>query len=279
VAIIKDEVLEEINEQLNDDFFNLFEQNQFDMLENQIEKFLLDLHQGIQETKRSSYGITYVINLLCKSIFEKAQLTAIDPYTLAITMVNHFKDFKTISVGLGILSHVGVNQPEKVVPLIIKASNHELWEVKEFVQMFLRKITKKHKIYVQNELLKLTESDNANYRRFASEALRPVVENRWIQDDPEFSLKVLRKLFNESDPFPRVSVGNNLSDLSRKNPELILSIVKDLVDEDDENSYFIAHRACRNLVKLEPLRVLDLLNIDVYKYKTKTYKRENYINN
>jgi len=83
----------------------------------------------------------------------------------------------------------------------------------------------------------------------------------------------LRKLFKESEDYPKVSVGNNLSDLSRKNPELILEVVKELKELNNENSDFIAHRACRNLVKTYPVKVMDLLEVDFYQYKKNKYYR------
>ena len=84
-------------------------------------------------------------------------------------------------------------------------------------------------------------------------------------------------MFTESSAYPRTSVGNNLSDLARKNPDLIYNIVKDLVQNGNKNSYWIAYRACRNLVKKEPIKVMDLLLIDEYKYKKNHYKRIDYL--
>ncbi|MCD4792139.1 MAG: hypothetical protein K8R54_02815 [Bacteroidales bacterium] len=54
----------------------------------------------------------------------------------------------------------------------------------------------------------------------------------------------------------------------RKLPELVLNIVKELVASNDKNSYWIAYRTCRNLVKKYPLKVMDLLKIDEYKGNT-----------
>ena len=112
-----------------------------------------------------------------------------------------------------------------------------------------------------------------NLRRMVSEALRPVTENRWLHQQPEYSLSVLRLMFAEAQPYPRTSVGNNLSDLSRRNPELIFAIVGELIASGDPNSRWIAHRACRNLVKADPIRVMDLLGVDEYHYKDRHYTR------
>jgi hypothetical protein len=68
-------------------------------------------------------------------------------------------------------------------------------------------------------------------------------------------------------------VGNNLSDLARRLPDLVYDLVRELVDSGDENSYWIAYRACRNLVKADPVRVMDLLAVDEYRYKKRNYQR------
>jgi len=116
------------------------------------------------------------------------------------------------------------------------------------------------------------ESEDAHLRRFVAETLRPVVENKWIFNQPEYSLEVLRHLFKERIPYPRSSVGNNLSDLSRRLPELVYRLVKELVANGNKNSYWIAYRACRNLVKKDPIKVMNLLRVEVYHYKTAVYK-------
>lgn len=145
--------------------------------------------------------------------------------------------------------------------------------MREMAQMFFRKLIKKYPEQMQKYLLGLTKSKDENVRRFVSETIRPVCENQWFQKKPEYSLKILKQLFKEKSAYPRTSVGNNLSDLARQNPELVYKIINELVDSGDKNSYWIAYRACRNLVKKEPVRVMDLLKVDEYKYKDKKYLR------
>lgn len=247
---------------------------QWSTFEHEDEENLIDslnrLMVSIPEKRKKSYGIVSVIAVFCKSISKEVQELT---YEIGLEIYSKSSDYRSVCVGLGLISHAGVQEPEKALPILLSASDHELWEVKEFVQMFIRKITKAHKKALQEFLGKLSVSENPNHRRFASEALRPVAENRWIQNEPEFSLLVLRNLFQESEQFPKVSVGNNLSDLSRKNPELILDIVKELKELNNEHSDFIAHRACRDLVKTYPLKVMDLLQVDCYEYKGRKYYR------
>ena len=89
--------------------------------------------------------------------------------------------------------------------------------------------------------------------------------------ESEYSLGVLRLMFREAHPYPRTSVGNNLSDLSRRQPELIYTIVQELKELNDDNSNWIAFRACRNLIKKEPSRVMDLLGLEEYHNKERHY--------
>lgn len=112
-----------------------------------------------------------------------------------------------------------------------------------------------------------------------AETQRPVQENRWFYKNPEYPLSILRHLFKENATYPRTSVGNNLSDLARILPDLVYELVKELVESGNENSYWIAYRACRNLVKNEPIKVMDLLRVDEYKYKNRIYLRSDYQGN
>ena len=67
--------------------------------------------------------------------------------------------------------------------------------------------------------------------------------------------------------------------MTRRLPDLVYDLVKELVDSGDKNSYWIAYRACRNLVKKEPIKVMDLLKVDEYKYKKRIHKRSEYQGN
>jgi hypothetical protein len=116
-------------------------------------------------------------------------------------------------------------------------------------------------------------------RRFVGETLRPVQENRWFYRVPEYPPAIIREMFKESSSYPRTSVGNNLSDLARQCPETAYDVVRELVDSGDKNSHWIACRACRNLVKEDPIKVMDLLKVDGYRYKERIYRRSDYHGN
>jgi 3-methyladenine DNA glycosylase AlkC len=148
--------------------------------------------------------------------------------------------------------------------------------MREIAQMLFRKLIARHPTEAREFLLRLSVSADAYPRRFAAETLRPVQENKWFYQHSDYPLSILRNMFKEPSPYPRTSVGNNLSDLARRLPDVVYDLVGELVDSGDENSYWIAYRACRNLVKVDPVRVMDLLRVDRYRYKKRRYQRTGY---
>ncbi len=182
-------------------------------------------------------------------------------------------------MALGVISFYGIDQPKNVLPIFNLAAASNSWELREHAQMFIKKLIKKYPDMMQDYMLNFAISDNLNVRRFVAESMRPVKENKWFQKNPEYSLKVLRLMFQESKAYPRSSVGNNLSDLARQHPKLILNIVTSLVESGNSHSIWIANRACRNLIKQHPIEVFSALKTDFYKYKSKTYKLSDYPGN
>jgi len=71
-----------------------------------------------------------------------------------------------------------------------------------------------------------------------------------------------------------------------KHPDQMKEYLLRLVKSEDANirrfvaeTLWIAYRACRNLVKKEPVKVMDLLKVDEYKYKKRIYTRSGYPGN
>jgi 3-methyladenine DNA glycosylase AlkC len=231
------------------------------------------LYDNIPENKRISFGRVYTVQVLSRYLFSSLAEANAKVYEIGATLFEKSGDFRSKGVALGILSFYGIDDYEKVLPFFEASASSADWNMREFAQMFFRKLIQKWPDEMKEHLLKLTGSKDPNIRRFVSETLRPVKENRWFYKRPNYSLSILRNLFRENSEYPRTSVGNNLSDLARHLSELVFGLVKELVASGDRNSYWIAYRACRNLVKQEPIRVMNLLCVDEYRYKKRVYKR------
>lgn len=232
-----------------------------------------ELHANIPDDKRISYGIVHTIKVLSEAVYTKLAQLKVPAYKNASALFRASTDRKSIVVSLGVLSFCGLDDYKKVLPYFESCAAFPDWEIREESQMFFRKLIKKYPDEIRMYLLRLTKSKDPNLRRFVSETLRPVRENRWFYKSPDYPLSILRNMFKENTAYPRTSVGNNLSDLARQLPELAYGLVGELVASGDKNSYWIAYRACRNLVKKEPERVMRLLKVDEYKYKEMVHKR------
>jgi aminoglycoside phosphotransferase (APT) family kinase protein/3-methyladenine DNA glycosylase AlkC len=236
-------------------------------------QLVADIHAAIPEKQRTGKGITWVLQraamLLAQGCAEPNQLRQ---FAGQIEQQLQPGD-RLIGIPILLMADYGLSDPQPAMDYFTTAANSPSWEGREFAQLAFRRLILPHRGLVFPFLADMAQSSQPNQRRFSSETLRPVVENHWLQKEPQASLAVLRYLFREPHPYPRTSVGNNLSDLSRRNPELIFEIVHKLISSGDPNSTWIATRACRNLVKLYPERVLDVLHLDEYHYKDRHVRR------
>jgi len=96
------------------------------------------------------------------------------------------------------------------------------------------------------------DSDNHHIRRLASEGCRPRLP--WAMALPEFKknpapvLGILEKLRQDPSENVRRSVANNLNDISKDNPAVLLELARNWMGDNPETDWIIKH-ACRTLLK------------------------------
>ncbi|MFX1564610.1 MAG: hypothetical protein ACFFCH_01315 [Promethearchaeota archaeon] len=254
-------------------FFRPIAQNDLRAAATSFPQILDYLYEQIPQNRRTSYGRVYTIKVLSEYLFSQLNKQDAPVFLISVQLLGLCDEIRSKGVALGILSHYGLTNFTEVLPYFTTAAASPDWEMREFAQMFFRKVTRKYPMPARRYLLGSVKSKDANLRRFVAETLRPVQENQWLYSNPDYSVSILRLLFTEAKPYPRTSVGNNLSDLARRLPDMVYSLVEELVQSGNKNSYWIAYRACRNLVKKEPLKVMDLLAVDEYRYKKQVYRR------
>ena len=105
------------------------------------------------------------------------------------------------------------------------------------------------------------EDENDKIRRFASEGCRPRLP--WamalpiFKKDPSLILPILEKLKDDSSEFVRISVANNLNDISKDNPDIMLDICEKWYGHSTNTDWIVKH-ACRSLLKAGNKRALIL---------------------
>ena len=230
-----------------------------------------EIYTAIPTKQRIGRGITWVMQRIAHLITTTLD-SDIDLRNFGLKLATVLlPDDSLLGVPIFIMGMYGENHPNEIVDFFAQMADSPNWIIREFSQGGFRPVITPNRDFILPWLKRMAKDQSANRRRFAAETLRPVTDNQWMYGEPEYSLGVLRLMFREAHPYPRTSVGNNLSDLSRRQPELIYTIVQELKELNDDNSNWIAFRACRNLIKKEPSRVMDLLGLEEYHYKERHY--------
>jgi len=106
---------------------------------------------------------------------------------------------------------------------------------------------------------KLAKDKDANVRRFASEGCRPRLP--WamaipaFKKDPSLILPILEKLRDDDSEFVRRSVANNLNDISKDHPKLVLDTCERWFGKSTNTDWIIKH-ACRTMLKAGDSRAM-----------------------
>ncbi len=112
-----------------------------------------------------------------------------------------------------------------------------------------------------NQMLKWSKSDNYHVRRLASEGCRSRLP--WAMALPEFKkdpsliLSILDNLKNDESEYVRRSVANNLNDISKDNPNIVINIAKKWLGQNKNLDKLVKH-ACRTLLKAGNKEVLEI---------------------
>lgn len=110
-------------------------------------------------------------------------------------------------------------------------------------------------------MLNWAESEFENVRRFASEGCRPRLP--WAMILPQFIInprpifELLKKLKDDNSEFVRKSVANNLNDISKDHPNLMMDVCISWYGYSDNTNWIVKH-ACRTLLKQGNTRALRL---------------------
>ncbi len=114
-----------------------------------------------------------------------------------------------------------------------------------------------------------------NLRRLVSEGTRSRLP--WGEqitafvNDPSPILPLLEQLKDDPSEYVRRSVANNLNDISKDNPELMLDVIEDWLQDADKNRKQLVKHASRSLIKQGDPRCLKLLGYGKPKLKLTSF--------
>lgn len=121
-----------------------------------------------------------------------------------------------------------------------------------------------HQQQVLAQMLLWSTHTNVHVRRLSSEGCRPRLP--WgmaipaLKKDPTPILPILENLKNDPMEYVRKSVANNLNDITKDNPEIVLAIGAKWMGSSPNTNWIIKH-ACRTLLKKGNVAALSLFGL------------------
>ena len=106
-----------------------------------------------------------------------------------------------------------------------------------------------------------SKHENEHVRRLSSEGCRPALP--WgvalarFKTDPTPILPILEQLKTDSSEYVRKSVANNINDISKTRPDIVVRLVKDWHGKDERTDWILKH-GCRTLLKKGDRDVLEV---------------------
>ncbi len=114
------------------------------------------------------------------------------------------------------------------------------------------------------QMLAWSKHEHWGVRRLASEGCRPRLP--WamalpnLKKDPAPIIPILENLKNDPARFVRLSVANNLNDIAKDNPGIVIELAKKWKGESKEVDWIIKH-GCRTLLKQGNAEVMELFGL------------------
>ncbi|MEM8722850.1 MAG: DNA alkylation repair protein [Cyanobacteria bacterium P01_G01_bin.39] len=164
---------------------------------------------------------------------------------ILINAGSQFKGFEYMFFP-GFVELYGLEQYQESIAALehfTKYSSSE-FAVRPFIKKYQRKMMGQMEIWA--------ESDNYQVRRLASEGCRPRLP--WAMALPDFKqdpspiLPILSKLKNDQSEYVRRSVANNLNDISKDNPQVVIKIAHNWLGDTPQVDWVVKH-GCRTLLK------------------------------
>ena len=123
----------------------------------------------------------------------------------------------------------------------------------------------KHEKRMMAQMYEWSRHENEHVRRLSSEGSRPALP--WapaitsFKNDPAPILPILTQLKTDPSLYVRKSVANNLNDISKTHPDLVIKLVKDWYGKHEYTDWIVKH-GCRTLLKKGDRDVLAIFGFE-----------------
>jgi 3-methyladenine DNA glycosylase AlkC len=151
----------------------------------------------------------------------------------------------------------GVNDPQASIPAL------EQFTQQSSAEFAIRPFILRDMPHMMARMLAWTQHESHHVRRLASEGCRPrlpwAMALPMFKKDPAPILPILEALKQDKSDYVRRSVANNLNDMAKDNPQVVIDLLRHWNTINDENVRWIIRHALRSLVKQGHSEALELL--------------------
>lgn len=256
-----------------------------DLLKNRIDRELVEKIALLIQQQDSHFSkqkfINHVLNKNWNSLELKQRVRHITESLSLFLNVHTFK--QQISILKHVAPHVrglgGMIFPDFIEVYGQNDLKQSVAALKFFTPFFssefaIRPFIQKYPEQMMETLLLWTQDSNEHVRRLASEGCRPRLPWSFplnnFKKDPSPVLKVLELLKNDPSLYVRKSVANNLNDISKDHPQLVLKLATLWIDQSDATNWILKH-ALRTLLKKGDQKALSLFGLGKIKNITSSH--------
>lgn len=124
----------------------------------------------------------------------------------------------------------------------------------------------KYQDEMMKQMLAWSKHPHWGVRRLASEGCRPRLP--WamslpkLKENPAPIIPIMENLKNDPSRFVRLSVANNLNDISKDNPQIVIALAKKWKGQSENIDWVIKH-GCRTLLKQGNHEILNLFGLSL----------------
>lgn len=213
-----------------------------------IQAFLEDIFDSNWNIKELKDRMRHTADILAKNLPNSFKESA--PLILALTQLA--KENQTKWDGFlymfipDYIERYGINYFQIACPLLEEVTQLSSCE------FAVRPFIIKYEMQMTDQMIQWSLHENHHVRRLASEGIRPRLP--WamalplFKKDPRTILPILENLKNDASEYVRKSVANNLNDITKDNPDIILSLIKKWKNLSNETDWIIKH-GTRTLLK------------------------------
>ena len=253
--------------------------------------FVVDFAHKINKFDKSFQKDEYIIHIM-KNLDKqelKERMRALSSSINSFSSIN-YKDM--IKVLINVKKNMNYNEsislssmvlPDYVEVYGLNDLNISLIALEEFTknsssELAIRHFIKKFEYETMNQMLLWAKSSDEHIRRLASEGCRPrlpwAIALNAFKKNPSKVFEVIEILKNDEFLYVRKSVANNLNDISKDNPHLLIHVAKQYLGQSPNVDWVIKH-ACRGLLKAGDKNVLPLFGYtDAKHVQVKNFKSD-----